>query len=199
MLLDICMGTRTSWKVLFVLSEAPGKAVSRKEIQQLTQIGNKVLIKFLLNLEHFEIITSEKIGKRNYYKLNLSSPFAQKLLELIELEKKRLNNPDFIVLNILREFVYELTNINLENLTHVILFGSYAKRTYGKNSDIDVAIILKEKNTNEELLITDAIDKLSKRFKKEIQPHYYTEKEFEDLRKKEGLVKEIVKDGIMLV
>lgn len=198
MLLDICLGTKTAWKILFVLAEAPGKAISRKEIQRLTKLGNKVLTKFLLVLEKFDIIIVNKIGKRYYYKLNLSNPFVEPILELIRLEKRKLNNPDFIILNILREFVYELTNINLTNLKEVILFGSYAKRIHHKESDIDVAVILKERNVNDELLITDIIDKLKKRFGKEIQPHYYTEKEFKEL-KKDRLVQEIVRDGIKLL
>lgn len=198
MLLDICLGTKTAWKILFVLAEAPGKAISRKEIQGLTKLGNKVLTRFLLVLEKFDIIAANKIGKRYYYKLNLSNPFVEQILELIRLEKKKLNNPDFIILNILREFIYELTNINLANLKEVILFGSYAKRVYHKESDIDVAVILEEKNVNDELLITDFIDKLKKRFGKEIQPHYYTEKEFKNL-KKDRLVQEIVRDGIKLL
>ena len=199
MLLDVCLGTRTAWKMLLVFGEAPGKAISRKEIQALTKLGNKVITKLLLVLEKFGIIIQNKIGRTHYYKLNMSNPFVERILGLIQGEKKELNNPDFVALNVLREFVYELTNTNLENLCKVILFGSYAKRTYGKDSDIDVAIVLNEKNSNDELLITEAIDRLNKRFKKEIQPHYYTAKEFEELRKKDSLVKEIVKDGISLL
>jgi len=199
MLLDVCFGTRTAWKIMFVLGEAPGKAVSRKEIQILTKAGNKVTAKFLMLMEKFDIIASFKIGKTYFYKMNLSNPFVGQILEIVSLEKKQLNNPDFAVLNILREFVYELTNANLENLNRIILFGSYAKRTYRKDSDIDTAVILKEKNINDELLITEIIDKLNKRFKKEIQPHYYTADEFKKLGKKEGLARDIIKDGIVLL
>ncbi len=199
MLLDVCFGTRTAWKIMFVLGEAPGKAISRKEIQKLTKSGNKVLTKFLLLMEKFEIVTSCKIGKSYYYRLNLSNPYVLQILETVQLEKKELNNPDFFVLNILREFVYELTNTNLKNLNNVILFGSYAKRTYEKNSDIDVAIILEKKDANDEILITEIISRLNKRFKKEIQPHYFTKIEFEELSKKEGVEKEILKDGIKLL
>ena len=198
MLLDVCFGTKSAWKILLVLAEAPGKSVSRKEIQKLTKLGNKVLTKFIVLLEKFDIIFTNKIGKTYNYKLNLANPFVEQILNLIELEKRKLNKPDFIILNILRGFVYELTNINLANLKKVILFGSYAKRTSYKNSDIDVAIILKEKSVNDELLITAVIDKIQKRFKKEIQPHYYTEKEFENLRRTR-LVQEIIKDGILLL
>jgi uncharacterized protein len=199
MLLDICFGTRTSWKIMLILSEAPGKAISRKEIQKFTRIGNKALIKFLMTLEKFEIILVEKIGKSYYYKLNMENIFVNHMLELIHAEKKQLNNPNINILGILREFTYELTNIDLDNIQNVILFGSYAKRTYNDNSDIDIAIILKEKDSNDELLITDAIDRINKRFKKEIQPHYYTIKEFDTSSKKSGLAREILKDGIKLM
>jgi predicted nucleotidyltransferase len=199
MLLDVCFGTRTAWKILFVFTEAPGKAISRKEIQGLTKLGNKVLTKFLLLLEKFNIITSSKIGKAYYYKLNLSNPFAEQIVQTVLLEKKQLNNPNFATLNILREFVYELTNANLENIEQVILFGSYAKRTFGKDSDIDVAIITREKSADDELLITDITDRLHKRFGKELQPHYFTAKEFKSLEKKDRMVKEIIRDGIRLL
>lgn len=199
MLLDICFGTRSSWKILFVLCEAPGKAVSKKEIRDLTKIGNKVINKFIDILKKFDIVTSSKIGKTNYYKINMNSQFAEKIIDIIKLEKKILNNPDFKSINILREFVYEMTNINFNNVIRIILFGSYAKRTYNSESDIDVAIILENKDNDDELIIAETIEKLRKRFKKEIQLHYYTSKEFKELGKKSKLVQEIMKDGIELV
>ena len=185
--------------MLLVFGEAPGKAISRKEIRALTRLGNKVITRFLLVSERFGLIRRGKVGKSYYYRLDLSNPYIELILGLIQREKKDLNNPDFIALNILREFVYELTNTNLENLRSVILFGSYAKRTYGKGSDIDIAIVLNEKNPNDELLITEVIGRLNRRFGKEIEPHYYSEKEFGELLKKDKLVQEIVKDGISLL
>ena len=199
MLLDVCLGTRTSWKILFVLSEAPGKGVSRTEIRQLTRLGNKVITKFTALLVMFEIISSHKVGRTIYYKLNMSNQTTQRIVELILQEKKQLNNLNFEAANILREFVYELTNVSTDNIVNVILFGSHAKGTFTNTSDIDVAIIFRHKNPDHELLITDIISRLSKRFKKEIQPHHYTAQEFEKLRKTNKLVQEILKDGIYLV
>jgi len=199
MLLDVCLGTRSSWKILIVLAEAPGKGVSRKEIQKLTKMGNKVIVKFLMLLENFGLVIAGKAGRSYYYKLNLANQFTGKILEMIGLEKKQLNNPDFFALSLLREFVYELTNMNLENMQHVILFGSYAKRTYNTGSDIDVALVFKERDNDNEVLIAEAIDRIKKRFGREIQPHYYLAGEFQELKKRDKLVQEIVKDGIMLM
>jgi len=47
------------------------------------------------------------------------------------------------------------------------------------------------------LLIAEITSKLNKRFKKEIQPHYFTTKEFKQDKSK--LTEEIVKDGIILM
>lgn len=199
MLLDVALGTRTSWKILLVLAEAPGKAVSRKEVRELTRLGNKVLTKFLLLLQTFDIIASNKLGRKYYYKLNMSNPFTSQILELIALEKRKLNNPDFFLLSMLRDFVYELTNAHLENLRKVILFGSYAKRTHTKASDVDLAVLLEERSPDDELLITEIIDALNKRYGKQIQPHYYTAEEFGKLSKTDRLAQEIAKDGIVLV
>lgn len=199
MLLDVCLGTKSAWRILFVLAEAPGKAVERKEIQELTSLGNKVLTKFLLVLERFNLVLSAKVGRTYTYKLNMANPLTERILDVILLEKKELNNPGFAVLTILREFVYELTNIHLENIHHVILFGSFAKRTQHKESDIDIAILVEEKDTNDEILLADIIGRLKERFGKEIQPHFFTEREFNESRKSSTLVQEILKDGIRLM
>lgn len=195
MLLDICLGSRSTWKILFVLAEAPGKAVSRKEIRALTMIGNKMVDKYVELLNQFEIISINKIGRRKYYKFNFNSLFAQKLLELIRLEKEKLENINFSLINLLREFVYEVINLSKNNLSRIILFGSYAKRTYTEKSDVDLALVIKEKSPTEELLIIEMIDKLKKRFGKEIQVHYFTEKEF---LTKNRLLEEIKKDGVVI-
>lgn len=199
MLLDVCLGTKSAWRILFVLAEAPGKAVERKEIQGLTGLGNKALAKFLLVLERFDLVLSDKIGRAYTYKLNMANPLTGKILDVILLEKQGLNNPDFAVLTILREFVYEVTNIRLENIEQVILFGSFAKRTHHAGSDIDVAIIVKEKDMNDEILVADAVGRLKARFGREIQPHFFTGKEFKESRTSSTLVQEIIKDGIRLM
>src|SRR3989338_132253 len=195
MLLDVCLGSRSAWKIVLVLAEAPGKAVSRAEIRALTLMGNKMVDKHVVLLNQFEIIVVNKIGKRKYYKLNLNSIFVPALLELIKLEKEKLESINVAILHVLRELVYEVKNIDKNNLIKIALFGSYAKRTYTQNSDVDVALIVKDRNPAEELLITEIVDRLEKRFGKEIQTHYLTENDFLSNTK---LVNEIRKDGIII-
>lgn len=201
MILDVCLGTRTAWKILLLMSETPGKALTRKQIQEQTKIGNKVLVKFLMLLKKFDLIQETKLGRKYLYKMNMANPFAEQLINIIQLEKRQLNNIYFGTAAILREFVYEITNIaGFETIKKIILFGSVAKHTATISSDIDVAIILKEQNPKIELQITAVCGKIESRFKRAIQPHYFAEKEFDELRKKKNkLVEEILRDGIVLM
>jgi len=183
------------------MSETPGKILTRKQIQEHTKIGNKVLIKFFTLLERFNVVQVEKRGRQHLYKLNMENSYTQTLMELIQKERKQLNAIHFGSLMILREFVYELTNCDFANIKKILLFGSTAKHIARVDSDLDVAIITKEKITpGEQLLHTHAAGLVEKRFKREIQTHYFTEEEFLKLRKSgHKLVTEIDKDGLVLV
>lgn len=197
MLLDICLGTRSAWKIILLMSESPGKAMSKREIQAQTKIGGKVLVKFMDLLKKFGVIQETSIGKRSLYRMNMANSFTISIIEIVRLERQQLNSPYFGTAMVLREFVYELTNINPGNLQRVILFGSVAKHTARVDSDIDIAIIVKENNPKDELMISKACGDIESRFGRIIQPHLFTEKEFS--LKKTKLVNEVVRDGVELV
>lgn len=198
MLLDTCLGTRTTWKIILLMSEASGKVLTRRQIREHTKIGNKVLIKFLMILEKFDIVQATKRGRLHQYKLNIANPFTKSIIELIQHERRQLNAVYFGDLILIREFVYELTNFDFVNIEKIILFGSVAKHTATIHSDIDIALITKQEVTpREQLLHTHVSGQLEKRFGKVIQVHYFTRDEFEKSSSK--LVEEIKTDGLLLV
>jgi len=200
MLLDVCLGTRTAWKILFVIMSAPGKAITRKQISEMTKAGHK-LDKYLVILERFQLVQRKKQGKKFLYSFNMTSLYAEQLLGLYQQERKSYNAVQFEIITILREFCYGLTQFDFRNIKKILLFGSYAKQTYHEGSDIDIAIItIKETSPGEKLLQSHLMDTLEKRFRKELQVHYFTEEEFEELRKVgHKLVNEIDADGLILV
>jgi predicted nucleotidyltransferase len=74
----------------------------------------------------------------------------------------------------------------------VILFGSRAKGTATEESDFDVCVIVKERNLKEEAKLGKLPEK--------VQLHFFSEKEFEELKKKKDkLVEDILKDGTDLI
>ena len=72
----------------------------------------------------------------------------------------------------------------------IILFGSYAKGTYNEDSDIDIAVILKDYNN----LIDIQLDlmRLRRNIDSRIEPHPFREKDFDITN---PMVNEIVKYG----
>lgn len=75
----------------------------------------------------------------------------------------------------------------------IVLFGSYAKGTYNENSDIDIAVILKDYNN----LLDIQLDlmRLRRGIDSRIEPHPFRERDFEISN---PVVNEIVKYGYYL-
>ncbi len=76
------------------------------------------------------------------------------------------------------------------NFVKIILFGSYAKGNFNEDSDIDIAIVLKDfKN-----LIDTQLDlmRLRRRIDSRIEPHPFREKDFNSSN---PIVNEILKYG----
>ncbi len=199
MLLDICMGSKSAWRILAVLSDVPGRGITREEIKRFTRLGSKSLTDTLKILKEFDIIKSAKDGKKIYYKLNLANKFTALISELCRLEKEKLNNLGLEISIILREF----TRMCLDVIEprKISLFGSSVKTRYRKDSDIDLCIITEKKiKAEDDLMLEQIAERIEKRFKKNIQMHSFTEQEFEKLRKsKHSLVNEIIRDGIELL
>lgn len=197
MLLDICFGSKAVWRILTVLSELPGRGVTREEIRKFTKLGSKSLTDSLRTLKEFDIVNVKKNGKITYYKLNLANKFTTQIIELCRLERKGLNNLNFEISIILREFIRMC--LDIIKPTNIILFGSSVKARYRKDSDIDICIIT-ERKIDDDLKLEHAAERIEKRFKRNIQIHTFSEQEFEKLRKsKQLLVSEIIRDGVDII
>ena len=72
----------------------------------------------------------------------------------------------------------------------IILFGSYAKGTYTKDSDIDIAVVLKDYNNRFDTQLE--LMRLRRKIDSRIEPHPFREKDFEITN---PLVNEIIKHG----
>ena len=81
----------------------------------------------------------------------------------------------------------------------VIVFGSVAKGNYRLDSDIDIAVIVEnmlESKIELERQIFPLLKRLSKKYKKEIEAHYFHESDLN--HKEDPLSKDIVRNGILL-
>ena len=193
MLIEPILGYKSSWRILGLLLETPRKLVSRKELFEHTKLGNAPLSLGLKRLSTAGIIIKEKKGKKEFYYLDTVNENLKLIQELWERERKSLRNLDYEIKVILTEFLRMI--LDIIDLKKIILFGSHAKGTASVKSDIDLALISKEEIKNE-IEVTRIIKVLEKKYKKEIQVHYFTEKSFEG---KSKLIKEIKENGINLL
>jgi len=72
----------------------------------------------------------------------------------------------------------------------IILFGSYAKNNFNEDSDIDIAVILKDYNNLIEIQLD--LMRLRRKIDSRIEPHPFRERDFDISN---PIVNEIVKYG----
>ncbi len=193
MLIEPILGYKTSWRILELLLETPRKPVSRKELFIHTKLGNAPLSQGLKRLVTADILVKDKKGKKEFYYINEANTYSRMIKEIWEQERKSLRNLDYEIKVIVAEFLRML--LDAVEVKEVILFGSWAKGTASIRSDVDLAIVFR-KDFSQEIEVTRIINHLEKKFSKEIQTHYFTEKAF---NKKSKLINEIKNEGIWLL
>lgn len=191
MLLDVCLGYKSVWRVLGLFSSTPGKALSREELRQFTGLGNEPLSAALERLKKFELMDVRKVGKREYYTLNLANKWMPKILDLCKAEAEENQAMRSDVMTPVREFTRKLLE-QTDSIKKVIVFGSVVKRTETKHSDIDLALVVEREDTKQELAVEGIIAGIKERFGRQIQVHYFTEDEFKQDNK---ICEDIKKEG----
>lgn len=177
-------------KVLLFLAISSGSRYNRKEIKEKTEINNLPLDLALRKLLTFNFVKKEK----KLYFLNLDNNLAKIIIE----ERQRTANLPLKIQFILIDLIEIISKFC--GIKNIILFGSYSKLIFTDKSDLDLAIILSKDIKNQvkiEKEIFKQAQKTSKKFKKEIQLHYFIEP---DLKHKEDpLIADILRNGIFLI
>ena len=137
------------------------------------------------------VVTKEKAGKSYLCSINLGNEKTIALVNLSEIEKKNeFYNSNKELKIILEDFVKSIESA--VNSISIVLFGSYAKGTATKESDIDILLISKTKT---------GIDKTTKdvyaKYGKEINAVVMASKDFKR-QKDRALIKEVIKDHYVL-
>jgi predicted nucleotidyltransferase len=179
---------KSNVKIIKLFSLAPGKCLSRKTIKEFTKLSNIALDNSMGRLVREGILKKEK----RTFRLSLSDEKTQVILNILKKEQELLREIPYSVWIILFDFsaVMEKTDFK-----RVILFGSYAKHIASSTSDIDIALVSKEKDTKQEFKAEEIADELEKKYRKRIQLHYLLADEFEKCKME--IVKEIKKEGIV--
>ena len=92
-------------------------------------------------------------------------------------------------LNIAHKYAY-LVKEKYDYIKIIIIFGSYAKGNFNNDSDIDIAVILKDYNNIMDIQVE--LMRLSRKIDSRIEPHPFRERDFE---LSNPIVNEIIKYG----
>jgi len=161
-----------------------------REMAKLIQKSHVTLLPHLKALEKDKTLIAKTIGKNKVYTLNLGNILTKSYLTISEvIEAVTYQEQAFLI----KKITTEMSKFCL--LGSFVLFGSYAKRTFKKDSDIDLFYLGELKETG----ITK-IKAIGKTYGKTINLKTATNQNFESgLRKKDALVVEILKHHIILL
>ncbi|MBI2549521.1 nucleotidyltransferase domain-containing protein [Candidatus Woesearchaeota archaeon] len=161
-----------------------------REMATLIKKSHVTLLSHLSALEKDKVLNAKTIGKNKVYTLNLENTLTKHYLIMSEVfESIRYQEQLFLI----KRITTEIANHNIPG--SVILFGSYAKKTFTGDSDIDLFYL---GDSNEKDI--SKIKTIGKMYGKTIAIKTATVQNFaKGLRKKDALIMEILKYHIILL
>jgi len=119
------------------------------EILRETKLTQNTTLKHLKNLQKGNLIISTKKIGNTFYKVNVKNPQIYSIFSYFDY--KRFNELPSERKRAINEFMEKL---NIKPLI-ALIFGSTAKGTFGKESDIDILLIYNKKEANDKRLKED--------------------------------------------
>ncbi|MCX6710194.1 MAG: nucleotidyltransferase domain-containing protein [Candidatus Woesearchaeota archaeon] len=149
------MRQKTLIKIIRLMRKELDKGQTILGISKQLGIGYRPAYNHIIEMEKEQIIQVQKIGHSKQCKLNLAGAKTRHLLESLDIIKKEELYQEHSKLNaIIEGLISKLAEKYFSEIHSVILFGSYAKGTTTKQSDIDLMFIvnnLKNKNLRESI------------------------------------------------
>lgn len=182
---------RQELRIVDLLARNLEKKFTINEIARTLKAYYSFVHKTVNKLIEDKVIIKEKAGKSYLCSLNIENEKTLALIQLSEIEKNNefySNNKEARL--ILEDFVQ---SVQLQfNAISIILFGSYAKNTATKESDIDILLISKEKSRIEKIT-----KEIYAKYGKEINVIVMTSNEFKK-QKDKAVIKEIINNHCIL-
>ncbi|PIV52751.1 MAG: hypothetical protein COY53_03805 [Elusimicrobia bacterium CG_4_10_14_0_8_um_filter_37_32] len=185
-------------KILEVFLKDPFKEIHLREIARLSNVSlNNVDNSMRLFVKN-NMFERRDVSKMSFFKPNLENESFLKIFELLELEKKKeFYDKNKKIARLLQKYTQDIINLSNKKIQSVILFGSVARGEWVKGSDIDILVVVPEKDN----CVISALNKA----KIDVSPllainpiSTTAEKFIEGFRKKLEFYNELWKDRIVL-
>jgi len=181
---------KSKYKVLKEIYENPGIKVS--DLMKKAKVSQPILYQYLEKLKNANIIKEEMIGEkpqiRSIYP-ELKSENGKLIFSLIEAQKREEFFSKYK--NLKGPFLHLIRNLP-KNVVCVLIFGSYARFSASRESDLDLLFITSnEKKGKIEKVIEEAFVTFGK-----VSARSISVKEFLKGRKIDSMLKQIVKEHV---
>jgi len=165
------------------------KGLTILEISKKLKIGYRPAYNHTTSMGKEGMIRIERVGNAKQCFLNLNNTKCRHLLEELDLMKKEETYKQYPKIKaIIENLVSKLTTDHISEIHSVVLFGSYAKGTASKTSDIDLLFIvtdMKNKQLRENIERESASYQYSHNSK--VSPLITDIAEFKNMLEAEGL------------
>lgn len=149
------MRQETLLKIIGLMRREINKGLTIMEISKKLNIGYRPAHNHITQMEKERIIKVSKIGNSKECRLNLEHPKTKHFLQELDIERKeRIYNKNPKLKSAIEPLIFKLTENYISEILSIVLFGSYAKGSSNKQSDIDLMFIvndLKNKNLRESI------------------------------------------------
>ncbi len=149
------MRQETLLKIVGLMRKNLDLGLTISQISKLLKIGYVPAYNHINEMEKENIIKVLKIGNAKQCKINLENVKTKHLLQELDIKRKdELYNKNPKLKTIIESLISKITERYASEILSIVLFGSYAKETATKQSDIDLLFIinnLKDKNIREEI------------------------------------------------
>jgi predicted nucleotidyltransferase len=170
--------SKTRQSVLALLYGHADRSFYTKQVLDAVKIGRGTVQRELQNLTESGIIIRDVRGNQVHYQANSKSPIFNELKSIVR--------KTFGVADVIREALSPFSN----DIKAAFIFGSIARSSDDRKSDIDVMII-------GDITFDDAVSSVMKAqelLKREVNPVVYPVEEFKKrLKEKQGFVMEVMR------
>ena len=137
------MRQQTLLKIVNLMRTNLDKGLTILDISKRLKIGYRPAYMHIAGMEKEDLIKVEKVGNAKQCFLNLSNVKTKHLLEEADITKKEeILKKTPKLRGVLNPLIQNLAERFISELHSIVLFGSYAKGTSVKNSDVDLLVIV---------------------------------------------------------
>jgi len=197
-MIEYIFSSKVGSKILTTMGRKPYKEFYLNELSKELHIGLGRTKTILDKLSDERILLRRKSGNRHLFRLNPDNNLTFEIIRLANLSAF-LKLPDRFK-PVLNRFLGKCKELLGDNMISLIIFGSVAKGTAGKRSDMDIFMIVKSKpNERTMKLFREVGYGISDIFSETTQEHLRVQNDFEkDYNIGDDFLVNIMADGIVL-